>query len=811
MRRRHSRGISAAEGKARLWLRLLPLIPIASLLSCGDSPSGADNRGGDKVKLIIVDDQGRTPPSYAIHVTPEGGNTVSACCAGGASDQSAVAPVPDGCLVAIAADSFSVVVKAAGFRTARHAFSRRASGKNPLRVGLERLDSAFVSQDYATRFPAQGGEGLFRALAVQGSGETGTTFTVKFYIDRLGSAPVVYFQNTKRHPLHYDFVRDVLGRPLTLGEFEERTYRGRGRSAMAGSLVWRAGYSIPGDAATERIDAPFTVEFFPADDLTPDQALKASLLVEERVLFPGICGPGNRIHYLPPTAAHEAALAAREGEFNAGGMRWVTRESLLRGVTRQFLNAGEAYGTLRLLSPENLIASPVSYRDIVVLSRLPNEMPLVGGTITEEFQTPLSHVNVAARSRKTPNLAFPGASAQPAISALRDSLVRFKVTADAFTLEKATREEAEAFWAKIHPEAPVIPEPDLGNAQIEPFSRLSFGDRTHIGVKAANLAELSKLLDGHAPGGFAVPFSRYADFLGYARMTGAACVSAESDCSKEGRDQGICAEVAAFRNRFCGSGTSLRAFIDTLLADARFQADSRLREASLDGLRYLMRHIPVDSAFARSLDAFTDSLFHGKRVRLRSSTNAEDLEDFSGAGLYSSTGADAGGPESPSAEIRKVWASVWNWQAFEERSYRRVDHRKVFMGVAIHPSYVEEAANGVLITRNLADPAVDGFYVNAQPGEASVTNPVDGSLPETFTVAGGSVIRQRYSSLSPEKAVLTDGEIAQLEELASEVQRRFAELYGRDPRDPSFALELEFKVDVPGGSVFIKQARPFTP
>lgn len=800
------------------------------MLSCGKTASGPDPAGTESLKIAIVDGRHQTPVAYTVNVTPPGGTTISACRGEAAAGQSAITFLPDGCKVATGADSLDIVVKAAGFHTARIAYSRRASRGGGARIDLSPLDAFTSTADYATGFPAEGGRDLFASLAVEGSGETGATYSVKFYIEWIDGSPRVYFQNTRRHPLHYLFVRDVLGRPLTLAEFESRTYQGTNRTGMAGSLVWRTGFSSPGlpkegskngpqggsqgGPGSERIDAPMTVEFFPSDDLTPSQALEACLLLEERILFPNPCGPKDRIQYLPPTAGHETALAGRAGEFASAGMRWLTRAALYGGTSRQLLNAGEAYGTLRLLSPEGLITAPVSFRDILLLPRLPNAMPLVGGTITEEPQTPLSHVNVAARGRRTPNLALPGASARPEIAALIDSLVHFKVTSDTFLLEKAGLAEAERFWESLHPTAPEIPPADLGSASLEPFSRLGFADRARIGVKAANLAELSKLFPGHAPDGFAVPFARYEDFLANGTMTADVCSAATADCAQEGRDADICSAAAAYREPFCRDNASLRGFVDSILGDARFQADSRFREASLDGLRYLMRHIPVEPGFARALDAFADSMFHGMRIRLRSSTNAEDLEDFSGAGLYSSTGADAGGAESPSAEIRKVWASVWNWQAFEERSFRRIDHRKVHMGVAIHPAFTDEEANGVVVTRNLADPALDGLYVNVQPGETSVTNPIDGALPEIFTlvagaVGGPAVIRQRYSSLSPDAPVLSEGEIARLGEIASEAHNRFAQLYGKDTRDPAFALEIEFKLDHPGRSVFVKQARPF--
>ena len=131
------------------------------------------------------------------------------------------------------------------------------------------------------------------------------------------------------------------------------------------------------------------------------------------------------------------------------------------------------------------------------------------------------------------------------------------------------------------------------------------------------------------------------------------------------------------------------------------------------------------------------------------------------------------------------------------------------MGVAVHAAFTDEEANGVLITKNIADPGIDGFYVNVQPGETPVTNPEDGSLPEIFTIIEGTVIRQRYSSLLPDTPVMTEREIDELFAIASQVNNRFTALYGKDPWDPSFALELEFKLDTPDRSVWIKQVRPY--
>lgn len=141
-----------------------------------------------------------------------------------------------------------------------------------------------------------------------------------------------------------------------------------------------------------------------------------------------------------------------------------------------------------------------------------------------------------------------------------------------------------------------------------------------------------------------------------------------------------------------------------------------------------------------------------------------------------------------------------------------LNHTDVKMGVAVHRSFPAELANGVLITRNLMDPAVDGYYVNVQVGETSVTNPEDGSLPEVFTAApAGSelqVIRSRFSSLSEYTPIMTDQEITALYLAARKLQLEFSSLYGANPYN--FALDIEFKLDSPDRKMVIKQARPYS-
>jgi phosphoenolpyruvate synthase/pyruvate phosphate dikinase len=220
----------------------------------------------------------------------------------------------------------------------------------------------------------------------------------------------------------------------------------------------------------------------------------------------------------------------------------------------------------------------------------------------------------------------------------------------------------------------------------------------------------------------------------------------------------------------------------------------------------------VDAEWVAALDARIAEVFGDEQVRLRSSTNVEDLAEFSGAGLYESVSAEATGEKRASSRIRRVWASTWEFPAFEERSFWNVTEAGVRMGVAVTPAFDGELSNGVLVTANLSQPSAPGFYVNAQRGEFPVANPEGGMTPEVLTIVSDpdgnpTPVRQRFSSLSPNLPVLTDADVVALADAATRVEVHFAPLYGLQPS--SAALDLEFKLLGAERAVLIKQVRPY--
>ena len=279
---------------------------------------------------------------------------------------------------------------------------------------------------------------------------------------------------------------------------------------------------------------------------------------------------------------------------------------------------------------------------------------------------------MAARARGTPNIAYSEASLDPAISGLVGKLVRFEVGGGEYSLTEATPDEAEAFWSERVPE-PYQPSFDSSFKGIPSFDELKFADSIRVGTKAANLAELSHVLGENAPRvGLAIPFHYYEAFMKSSLVSSQACDQAQEACLNEQRDATACEAASAFC-RLEGLPETLTGFVERMLADEAFESDTVLRDAVLANLRYLIAHTKVDPEFAAELDGRVAGVFGTSRMKIRSSSNVEDLPNFSGAGLYDSYGANGEKGQAPSAVVARVFASTWNFRAFEERSY--LEHR----------------------------------------------------------------------------------------------------------------------------------------
>jgi hypothetical protein len=163
-----------------------------------------------------------------------------------------------------------------------------------------------------------------------------------------------------------------------------------------------------------------------------------------------------------------------------------------------------------------------------------------------------------------------------------------------------------------------------------------------------------------------------------------------------------------------------------------------------------------------------------------------------------------------------VWASLWNYRAWEEREYYGIDHTAADMAILVTPAFPDELVNGVAFTGNPADPTSQALLVNSQVGDTSVVSPDPGVLPERvlLRVADGGVtdiVRFQGSSLLPEGAqVLSDEQLLALADILLGAAEHTADFVpGADPE--SALLDIEFKVRRGDEALIVKQIRPFLP
>ena len=502
----------------------------------------------------------------------------------------------------------------------------------------------------------------------------------------------------------------------------------------------------------------------------------------------------NNLAYYPPTA-FVAFYETEKEEYAASRVNVLLEEDILPDIDFIPLNQAEGYGRLRLMEDGDR-PSPF---DVAIYTSLPNDLPRVAGTITTVPQTPLSHVNLRAIQNNLPNAFVRDALKEEAFTSLLDSYVYYAVTADGYTIRAATKKEVDDHHESLRPQGVQTLQHDFTVTEIASLADVSFDDWTAFGVKAANVAELTKLSlpDGTTPVGFAVPFYFYDQFMKQATVTEETILGKKKAPDEE--------------KITLAAGTTLASAVTQMLAHSYFQTDADIQEEMLDDLRDAIKDAATPQFI---IDALTDMHAEypdGQSLRYRSSTNNEDLPNFNGAGLYSSKTQD---PDETTDEgidksIKSVWASLWNHRAFLERDFHRIDHTTVYMGVLVHPNYSDELVNGVAVSYDPITFHDNAYYINSQIGEDLVTNPEAYSQPEQLLLGatGTATVLSRSNLATSDQLLMTEAQMQQLRSNLETIHHHFKTLYGVQGGD-DFAIEIEFKITV-ANKLAIKQARPW--
>nr|WP_256327400.1 PEP/pyruvate-binding domain-containing protein [Variovorax sp. EL159] len=508
--------------------------------------------------------------------------------------------------------------------------------------------------------PALRSQGDFDTLArVYDAGTPMQLAHVLFVIDRQAKPARMYYIDTPRYQLHVRFLRDTRLTPNTIKREIDRNYLVPDRRFLFGTLSWQQNIGT------------FTYEFWEGDRLTAPLLRQADAQIKASFFGP--------VKFKTNSTLHERV--AKET-----GLDYVSQEALIREQPYMPMNLGTATGRVRIVD-EAASANALNALlpdDIAVLRQVPIGLPPVAGVLTERPSTALSHVNLLAKGWGIPN-----AYVRDAATVLKEHAgqwVALKVAASGYQVRRLTPEEIAALPPRAvrtastgaTPGGAKAIKPDLRETRLLPLASLRARNSAQCGTKAANLGAMQA---AHIPGtsvpdGFCIPFAHYDHFM---------------------RSNGLADRIARMQQQ------------------PGFASDPQLRQKALAQLRDEIVQWPVDAATAAAWRAAWQAQLGGGGVFVRSSSNSEDLPGFSGAGLYT-TMPNVKTGDALEVAVKKVWASVFNPEAWEARSAAGFGAESVLMGVFVQTA-IDSTNAGVMITRDPFDaghPHVT--YISAKRG-----------------------------------------------------------------------------------------------
>ncbi len=620
---------------------------------------------------------------------------------------------------------------------------------------------------------------------------------IKFAVD-LNEPGRIWFQDSRRYAFHYDWARlrlaPFLG--LTRQQFDAVTLRRPGRRGILGAVL------IPGDSRVPE----FGVQLVGQDEFTREEVAE----VMRRVIASVQAQEGSRGFYVP--TQEQSAMAQREQTWLEGqGIRVTGADRWLSGDA--VYSAGWAFGRLVYVPSARIAAAYASGdlrpKDILLTDVVPAEVPFVAGILTLTPATPNSHVAILARTYGVPF----GWSADEALRQAivswngHEVIVRMDEGRGSVSVLDATGQFDAGLRAELERRKTVKP------LQLTPKVRLGayWTNTTHlkpadvrfVGGKASNYGLLRRILPTNSQPAIGITFDLWDDFM----------------------------------QQSVPGGRTLREEISARLGLVTYPPpDVAAVTAQLASVRDLIRRTARFSPTQQTaiIGLLQDSgLPVGRKLRFRSSTNVEDNEQFTGAGLYDSysgcltddldgdsAGPSACDPAEPEERgvfraIQRVYASFYNDNAFLERRRLGVDESIVGMAILVHESFPDEdeMANGVTTLdweAGFGGAPSTSWRMVTQVGAESVTNPESTARPEVvegyrygkdYSVA----LRESSARVPLGASVLTwDSEYLSFGRLFNRVADAYAPLAaGRT----SYSLDFEFKKSASRGWQ-IKQVRP---
>ena len=569
------------------------------------------------------------------------------------------------------------------------------------------------------------------------------------------SAKKLYFFNSTRYTYHYDFCLQVLGFREEIGEFNKESYNPTNQRTY---LLANINYLQNSD--------DWVMELAASDEMNAGLINFFYKEVQKNVFFKDkLKFYLNSPHVISLNSKKELKIPTVFSDF------------IFKRITEQSIENTSNVGILKKYDLQKKEDFNPKSDEIIIINTTPEFIPSVRGIIITELQTPLSHLVLLAKNRNIPVYVDTKVWDKESVNLLLGKKVELITKENSYSL-KTTQKSIPAKKAIKE----IVLKRDLKVTDLVDLeTSMPLDIVNSIGSKATNLGLLKQIQKEmksfKTPEyAFAIPFYYFDQHI------------------KENHLQ------------------------DKINALYAIPKDSvKLLEKELKAFRKEVKNTKVNSELLSKINEKLSAQNDFKNFRFRSSTNAEDMEGFNGAGLYDSKSAILGDTEKTVEKaILDVWSSFWNFRAFQERDLFGINHESCAMGVLVHRSFPDEKANGVLVTKNMYRDKYDGVTVNVQLGEESVVKPESGMTCDefychNFNGFGSFVVDYRStSSLNNGKPILTETEIKKLFNISPTLERRLNQLWQKRKMSKAYyPLDIEFKYLGDDKKLYIKQARAY--
>ncbi|HET6975437.1 MAG TPA: PEP/pyruvate-binding domain-containing protein [Pyrinomonadaceae bacterium] len=479
--------------------------------------------------------------------------------------------------------------------------------------------------------------------------------------------------------------------------------------------------------------------------------------------------------FFAPVAFKPNSLRQDEATKDLAGMQRVLFSDIAKEQEYQALNIAKGIGRIHII-PKLDDHVEIGSNEILVLDEVPVQLPPVAGIITSQPSTPLSHINLLAKGWGVPNAYIK--NAKELLKQYDTYWVTFETLRENYKIKRANNDQLRDYVRREAERADLIkPRSNLAERRLLSLAQQRSPSSISYGGKSANLGEvLNARLPGIVvPGGFTIPFHYYDEFI---------------------------------------KRNSLDEVIRELMDDQKFVHDPAYRREKLVQLRATIEKADFSPELRKSVLEKVAREYAGKGLFVRSSSNSEDLPNFSGAGLYT-TVPNVRGDDQLIDAIRKVWASLWNFEAYEARERGGVAHSKIFMAVLIQEG-INSESSGVMISTDPFDNENKGaIYISAKRGlgikvvegqriaEQILFRPRTNAIQVLTRSAEDSLLTfdekggVKEVPITGDRVVLTDDVIRRLVRAANGIKR----VFGSRDQDIEWAYMK--------GQIYIVQARPY--